>query len=84
MGLLAAVNVRFFVMLTNSIQVLSEAELLEHKFTVYGTAENPLFLLKEVASALIMRKHRKVIMMYQNGDTVDEEEKHLQTIFSRW
>ena len=39
-------------MLTNSIQVLSETELLGHKFTVYGTAENPLFLAKEVAEVL--------------------------------
>lgn len=34
------------------IQVLSETELLGHKFTVYGTAENPLFLAKEVAEVL--------------------------------
>lgn len=34
------------------IQVLSETELLGHKFTVYGTAESPLFLAKEVAEVL--------------------------------
>ena len=34
------------------IQVLSETELLGHKFTVYGTAENPLFLAKEVAECI--------------------------------
>lgn len=34
------------------IQVLSKTELLGHKFTVYGTAENPLFLAKEVAEVL--------------------------------
>ena len=34
------------------IQVLSETELLGHKFTVYGTAENPLFLAQEVAEVL--------------------------------
>ena len=34
------------------IQVLSETELLGHKFTIYGTAENPLFLAKEVAEVL--------------------------------
>lgn len=39
-------------MSTNPIQVLSETELLGHKFTVYGTAENPLFLAKEVAEVL--------------------------------
>lgn len=53
MSLLAAVNVRIFLLcITNSIQVLSETELLGHKFTVYGTAENPLFLAKEVAEVL--------------------------------
>lgn len=42
----------FFVMRTEPIQVLSETELLGHKFTVYGTAENPLFLAKEVAECI--------------------------------
>lgn len=42
----------FFVMRTEPIQVLSETELLGHKFTVYGTVENPLFLAKEVAEVL--------------------------------
>lgn len=39
-------------MRTEPIQVLSETELLGHKFTVYGTAENPLFLAKEVAECI--------------------------------
>lgn len=39
-------------MRTGPIQVLSETELLGHKFTVYGTAENPLFLAKEVAECI--------------------------------
>jgi anti-repressor protein len=42
----------FFVMRTEPIQVLSETELLGHKFTVYGTVENPLFLAKEVAECI--------------------------------
>lgn len=42
----------FFVMRTEPIQVLSETELLGHKFTVYETAENPLFLAKEVAECI--------------------------------
>ena len=43
----------FFVfMLKHPIQVLSETELLGHKFTVYGTVENPLFLAKEVAECI--------------------------------
>ncbi len=35
-------------MLNHPIQVLKQTELLGHQFTVYGTAENPLFLAKEV------------------------------------
>lgn len=63
-------------MLTNSIQVLSETELLGHKFTVYGTAENPLFLAKEVAECIDYAKRSNgsynTTMMLQS---VDEEEK---------
>lgn len=69
-------------MLTNSIQVLSETELLGHKFTVYGTAENPLFLAKEVAECI---DYAKTSQGYYDVSrmvgTVDEEEKHLRTIF---
>lgn len=72
----------FFVMLTNPIQVLSETELLGHKFTVYGTAENPLFLAKEVAECI---DYAKTSQGYYDVSrmvgTVDEEEKHLRTIF---
>lgn len=39
-------------MSTNPIQVLKQTELLGHQFTVYGTAENPLFLTKEVADII--------------------------------
>lgn len=69
-------------MLTNSIQVLSETELLGHKFTAYGTAENPLFLAKEVAECI---DYAKTSQGYYDVSrmvgTVDEEEKHLRTIF---
>ncbi len=69
-------------MLTNSIQVLSETELLGHKFTVYGTAENPLFLAKEVAECI---DYAKTSQGYYDVSrmvgTVDEEEKNLRTIF---
>lgn len=58
------------------IQVLSETELLGHKFTVYGTAENPLFLAKEVAECIDYAKRSNgsynTTMMLQS---VDEEEK---------
>lgn len=39
-------------MLNNPIQVLKQTELLGHQFTVYGTAENPLFLTKEIADII--------------------------------
>ena len=50
-------------MLTNPIQVLSETELLGHKFTVYGTAENPLFLAKEVAECIDYAKRSNGVCM---------------------
>lgn len=72
----------FFVMRTEPIQVLSETELLGHKFTVYGTAENPLFLAKEVAECI---DYAKTSQGYYDVSrmvgTVDEEEKYLRTIF---
>ena len=56
-------------MLTNSIQVLKQTELCGRQFTVYGTAENPLFLAKEVAE---YHEHSNITVMLQ---TIDEEEK---------
>lgn len=83
MDCLAARSMRiFFVMLNNPIKVLSETELLGHKFTVYGTAENPLFLAKEVAECI---DYAKTSQGYYDVSrmvgTVDEEEKYLRTIF---
>lgn len=83
MDCLAARSMRiFFVMLNNPIQVLSKTELLGHKFTVYGTAENPLFLAKEVAECI---DYAKTSQGYYDVSrmigTVDEEEKNLRTIF---
>ena len=56
-------------MSTNSIQVLKQTELLGRQFTVYGTAENPLFLAKEVAECI---GHSNITVMLQ---TIDEDEK---------
>lgn len=56
-------------MLNHPIQVLKQTELLGHQFTVYGTAENPLFLAKEVAECI---EHSNITVMLQ---TIDEEEK---------
>lgn len=52
MDVLTARSRCIFVMSKHPIQVLSETELLGHKFTVYGTAQNPLFLAKEVAECI--------------------------------
>lgn len=38
--------------MAETIQVLKQTELLGCQFTVYGTAENPLFLAKEVAEII--------------------------------
>lgn len=63
-------------MSTNSIQVLKQTELLRRQFTVYGTAENPLFLAKDVAECIDYAKRSNgsynTTMMLQS---VDEEEK---------
>lgn len=65
-----------------NIQVIKKAELLGHTFTVYGTAENPMFLAKEVAECI---DYAKTSQGYYDVSrmvgTVDEEEKHLRTIF---
>lgn len=59
-----------------NIQVIKKAELLGHSFTVHGTAENPLFLAKEVAECIDYAKRSNgsynTTMMLQS---VDEEEK---------
>lgn len=69
-------------MLTNPIPVLKQTELLGHQFTVYGTAENPLFLAKEVAECI---DYAKTSQGYYDVSrmvgTVDKEEKYLRTIF---
>lgn len=82
MDVLTARSRCIFVMSKHPIQVLSETELLGHKFTVYGTAENPLFLAKEVAECI---DYAKTSQGYYDVSrmvgTVDEEEKNLRTIF---
>ena len=63
-------------MLKHPIQVLKQTELLGRQFTVYGTAENPLFLAKDVAECIDYAKRSNgsynTTMMLQS---VDEEEK---------
>ena len=56
--------------------------MLGRQFTVYGTAENPFFLAKEVAECI---DYAKTSQGYYDVSrmvgTVDKEEKHLRTIF---
>ena len=59
----------------NEIQVLKQTELLGRRLTVYGTAQEPLFLAKEVAELI---EHSDVSTMLR---TVDEDEKLTQTFF---
>lgn len=53
----------------NTLQVLKTTELLGHQFVVYGTAEEPLFLAKDVAEMIDVRNHRDLLMR------VEEDEK---------
>ena len=38
--------------MANSIQVLKQTELCGRQFTVYGTAETPMFLAREIAECI--------------------------------
>lgn len=57
--------------MANSIQVLKQTELCGRQFTVYGTAESPMFLAKEVAECIDYDKSslNKLVA------SVDEDEK---------
>lgn len=55
--------------MSTKIQVLKQTELLGQQFAVYGTAEEPLFLAKDVASWI---GHTNVSTML---DMVDKDEK---------
>ena len=58
------------------LQIINEQEVLGKHFTVYGTADEPLFLAKDVAEWI---EHSKPSIMI---DTVDEDEKLRETIFT--
>lgn len=60
----------------NQIQVLKQTELLGRQFTVYGSAEEPLFLAQEVATII---GHTKPSIMV---DMVDDDEKLKETMFT--
>lgn len=63
-------------MLKHPIQVLKQTELLGHQFTVYGTAENPLFLVKEVGEVLEYSESNSSKLT----NLVDNEEKVRNTV----
>lgn len=60
----------------NNINVIDEREVLGFDFKVYGDADNPLFLAKDVAKWI---EHSNPTEMVKN---IDEDEKLNSTIFS--
>lgn len=59
----------------DTLKIIKTTELLGKKLTVYGTADNPLFLAKDVAEWI---EHSDVSTMVRN---VDEAERLTQTMF---
>lgn len=53
----------------NELKIISEQEILNKKFKIYGTIENPLFLAKDVAEWI---EHSNVTSMLAN---IDEDER---------
>ena len=64
------------IMNGNELQVIDERELFGKEFRIYGTAENPLFLAKQIAE-LIDYDTSSINKMLNK---VDEEEKTTRTI----
>lgn len=60
----------------NEITLISKSTFLGKEIYVYGNAENPLFLAKDVAAWI---EHSDVSMMMRN---VDEEEKVTSIVFT--
>jgi len=61
----------------NQLTVLKEQEILGKEFVVYGTAENPLFLAKNVAEWIEYDGRSGQLL-----STVDEDEKLTNTIYA--
>lgn len=61
----------------NNLQVIREQEVLGKEFKIYGTVEKPLFLAKDVANWI----EYDVNKVGQMLETVDEDEKLIQTLF---
>ena len=60
--------------MTKEIQVFNQQEVLGKNFSIYGDAENPLFLAKDVAEWI---EHKDVTSMLRN---TDENEKELRLL----
>ena len=60
----------------NEIQVLKQTELLGRRLTVYGTAQEPLFLAKDIAEWI---EHSNPAAML---NTVDEDEKGIRIVYT--
>lgn len=65
-----------FNMAKEIINVLKQTELLGHQFSVYGTAEEPLFLAKEVAECI----EYDTSSLNKFTAQVDDEEKVRKTV----
>lgn len=55
--------------MSEKIPVLNKSELLGRQFTIYGTADSPLFLAKYVAEMVSVNNHRDLLLR------VDDDEK---------
>lgn len=65
-----------------SLEILSQTKVLEKDFTVYGTAEEPLFLAKDVAAMIDYTKNSKGSYDVSNMlKTIDEDEKMVRKVF---
>lgn len=60
----------------NSLQILEKRQIADKSFIIYGTADNPLFLAKDIAEWI---EHSKTSIML---DSVDESEKLREVIFT--
>ena len=59
----------------NELSVIFEQEILDRRFSIYGTADAPLFLAKDVADWI---GHSDVSTMVRS---IDDDEKLVQTMF---
>ena len=60
---------------SESLKTLQTSNLLGREFTIYGTAETPLFLAKDVAEMINHTQPSKMV------DSIDDEEKLMGTLF---